>query len=94
MKHRALGFYNPAAQSIAQMIIDVPLYAVQTLIFSSIIYFMMGLNPGAKYFVRVATPALGPITRLTSTLASLSVYVLVHHLHDVHDRCGHVQDDR
>jgi ATP-binding cassette subfamily G (WHITE) protein 2 (SNQ2) len=32
------------------MIVDVPLFAFQTLLFSSIYYFLLGLNPGAKYF--------------------------------------------
>jgi ABC-type multidrug transport system permease subunit len=32
------------------MIVDVPLFAVQTLVFSSIYYFLLGLNPGARYF--------------------------------------------
>jgi len=40
IKHRKLGFYHPGAVVIAQMIVDVPLYAIQTLIFSSIYYFL------------------------------------------------------
>lgn len=50
IKHRKLGFYHPGAVIIAQMIIDVPLYAFQTLLFSAIYYFLVGLNAGARYF--------------------------------------------
>ncbi|KAM0747667.1 putative membrane protein of the ATP-binding cassette transporter superfamily [Meredithblackwellia eburnea MCA 4105] len=50
IKHRTLGFYNPAAFVIANMVSDAPVYAIQTLVFSSIFYFIVGLNAGAKYF--------------------------------------------
>lgn len=30
------------------MIVDAPVYAVQSLIFSSILYFIIGLNSGAR----------------------------------------------
>ncbi|KAL8280242.1 hypothetical protein RQP46_007356 [Phenoliferia psychrophenolica] len=50
IKHRKLGFYNPAAKTLAEMIVDAPVYAVQSLIFSSILYFLIGLNSGARYF--------------------------------------------
>ncbi|OXG76830.1 ABC transporter PMR5, partial [Cryptococcus neoformans D17-1] len=49
-KHRALGFYHPAAHTLAQIICDIPVYVLQTLIFSAIFYFMVGLTVGAKYF--------------------------------------------
>ncbi|ODO11420.1 hypothetical protein I350_00200 [Cryptococcus amylolentus CBS 6273] len=49
-KHRALGFYHPAANTIAQIVCDIPIYILQTLLFSSIFYFLVGLNSGAKYF--------------------------------------------
>jgi ATP-binding cassette subfamily G (WHITE) protein 2 (SNQ2) len=32
------------------MVVDIPLFALQTLLFSSIYYFLLGLNPSAKYF--------------------------------------------
>ncbi|KAL8279014.1 hypothetical protein RQP46_008683 [Phenoliferia psychrophenolica] len=53
IKHRTLGFYvgHPAAYVIAQMVSDAPVYALQTLVFSSIFYFLVGLNSGAAYFV-------------------------------------------
>ena len=50
IKHRKLGHYNPAAKTIAEMVIDAPIYAVQTLVFSALLYFLIGLNPGARYF--------------------------------------------
>ncbi|TNY20692.1 putative ABC transporter PMR5 [Rhodotorula diobovata] len=50
IKHRGLGFYTPAANTLALMIADIPLYTLQTLVFSALFYFLIGLNPGAKYF--------------------------------------------
>jgi hypothetical protein len=74
IKHRKLGFYNPAAKIIAEMLVrtlsitksaglaridalhfllsqmDSVVYAVQTLVFASIFYFLLGLNAHAKYF--------------------------------------------
>ncbi|GAA5820477.1 hypothetical protein JCM11251_005643 [Rhodosporidiobolus azoricus] len=50
IKHRQLGFYHPAAVTIAQMALDVPLYTIQTLIFSSILYFIVGLTASASQF--------------------------------------------
>lgn len=44
IKQRTLGFYNPAAFVIAQMVSDAPVYAIQTLVFSSIFYFL-GIFP-------------------------------------------------
>lgn len=49
-KHRALGFYHPAAHTLAQIVCDIPIYVFQTLLFSAIFYFMVGLTVGAKYF--------------------------------------------
>ncbi|ADV25737.1 ABC transporter PMR5, putative [Cryptococcus gattii WM276] len=49
-KHRALGFYHPAAHTLAQIVCDIPVYVFQTLLFSAIFYFMVGLSVGAKYF--------------------------------------------
>ncbi|GAA5971047.1 hypothetical protein JCM11641_004124 [Rhodosporidiobolus odoratus] len=50
IKHRTLGFYNPAANTVAMMVADVPLYAVQVLLFSSLFYFLVGLSPKASAF--------------------------------------------
>jgi ATP-binding cassette, subfamily G (WHITE), member 2, SNQ2 len=50
IKHRNLGFYHPGAVTIAQMLLDGPLYAVQTLVFSAILYFLVGLTPTASQF--------------------------------------------
>lgn len=62
IKHRKLGFYHPAAKVLAEMLIgtfkteacthyqDIPLYAIQTIIFAAIFYFLVGLAPGAVYF--------------------------------------------
>ncbi|GAA6004217.1 uncharacterized protein JCM10292_007295 [Rhodotorula paludigena] len=50
IKHRSLGFYNPAAATLALMIADIPLYALQTLVFSALFYFLVGLNSSAKTF--------------------------------------------
>jgi len=50
IKHRKLGHYNPAAKTIAEMVIDAPIYAFQTIVFAAILYFIIGLNSGARYF--------------------------------------------
>ncbi|GAA6002985.1 hypothetical protein JCM10207_001930 [Rhodosporidiobolus poonsookiae] len=50
IKHRQLGFYNPAAAVFARLIADLPLYIIQTLLFSSLFYFLIGLNPDPKIF--------------------------------------------
>ncbi|TYJ57551.1 hypothetical protein B9479_001633 [Cryptococcus floricola] len=49
-KHRGLGFYHPAAHTVAQILCDAPVYIFQTLLFSVIFYFLVGLNSGAQYF--------------------------------------------
>ncbi|KAI5475511.1 putative ABC transporter superfamily membrane protein Pdr11p [Pseudohyphozyma bogoriensis] len=50
VKHRTLGFYNPAAFAVAQMLSDAPIYALQTIIFTSIFYFLVGLEKSAAPF--------------------------------------------
>ena len=50
IKHRKLGHYNPAAKTLAEMVVDAPIYAFQTIVFSAILYFIIGLNAGARYF--------------------------------------------
>ncbi|GAA5891653.1 hypothetical protein JCM6882_006157 [Rhodosporidiobolus microsporus] len=50
IKHRTLGFYNPAANIVAQMAADIPLYILQTLLFSALFYFLVGLSPHASNF--------------------------------------------
>lgn len=50
LKHRTLGFYHPSAYTLAQLTTDLPVYFLQTLVFASCFYFMVGLNSGAKYF--------------------------------------------
>ncbi|OCF57190.1 hypothetical protein L486_04646 [Kwoniella mangroviensis CBS 10435] len=50
IKHRKLGFYNPAAKIIAEMLIDCGVYALQTLVFASVFYFLLGLNTEAETF--------------------------------------------
>ncbi|BGP40764.1 ATP-binding cassette transporter snq2 [Rhodotorula kratochvilovae] len=50
IKHRSLGFYNPAAHTLALMVADIPLYALQTLVFSTLFYFLIGLDSSASSF--------------------------------------------
>ncbi|GAA6032631.1 hypothetical protein JCM8097_004852 [Rhodosporidiobolus ruineniae] len=50
IKHRTLGFYNPAASVVAQIVADIPLYVLQTLLFSALFYFLVGLAPHASNF--------------------------------------------
>ncbi|KAL8291564.1 hypothetical protein RQP46_002542 [Phenoliferia psychrophenolica] len=50
IKHRKLGFYTPAAKIFAEMVVDAPVFAFQTLIFASLFYFLLGLSPTASVF--------------------------------------------
>ncbi|BGP16936.1 hypothetical protein JCM10213_007382 [Rhodosporidiobolus nylandii] len=50
IKQRTLGMYNPAANVIAQMVSDVPLYALQVMLFSALFYFLVGLTAKASTF--------------------------------------------
>jgi ATP-binding cassette subfamily G (WHITE) protein 2 (SNQ2) len=40
LKHKAFSFYRPSAYAIAQVVTDIPLCAVQVLIWGVIVYFM------------------------------------------------------
>lgn len=40
MKHKSFSFYRPSAYAIAQVVVDLPLCAIQVLEFGTIIYFM------------------------------------------------------
>lgn len=42
MKHKSFSFYRPSAYAIAQVVADIPLCAMQVLIWSVIVYFMAG----------------------------------------------------
>jgi ATP-binding cassette subfamily G (WHITE) protein 2 (SNQ2) len=50
LKHKSFSFYRPAAYAIAQVVVDLPLVAVQVLIFDIIVYFMSGLQRTASQF--------------------------------------------
>jgi ABC-type multidrug transport system ATPase subunit/ABC-type multidrug transport system permease subunit len=50
LKHKSFSFYRPAAYAIAQTVVDVPLVAVQVVLFNTIIYWMGGLAPTASQF--------------------------------------------
>jgi ATP-binding cassette subfamily G (WHITE) protein 2 (SNQ2) len=50
VKHRGMGYYHPAAHTIAQILTDIPVYVFQTLVFSAIFYFLVGLQSPAQYF--------------------------------------------
>ncbi|KAJ1658885.1 ATP-binding cassette transporter snq2, partial [Dispira simplex] len=49
-KQKAFAFYHPSTQYIAQTIADLPLYLVQVIIFSVILYWMVGLQAEAGKF--------------------------------------------
>jgi ATP-binding cassette subfamily G (WHITE) protein 2 (SNQ2) len=40
LKHRSFSFYRPSAYAISQVVTDIPLTAVQVLIWDIVIYFM------------------------------------------------------
>ncbi|KZF21113.1 hypothetical protein L228DRAFT_222166 [Xylona heveae TC161] len=50
MKHKSFSFYRPAAYAIAQVVVDVPLVAVQVFLFDIIVYFMSNLQRTASQF--------------------------------------------
>lgn len=47
LKHKSFSFYRPAAFSIAQTVVDVPLVFIQVVLFNTIIYF--SLSPLVSY---------------------------------------------
>ncbi|KAJ2826222.1 ATP-binding cassette transporter snq2 [Coemansia erecta] len=51
-KHKFLGLAHPAALSIAQSVLDLPLAVVNTMIFSLIFYFLTHLERDAPHFFR------------------------------------------
>ncbi|KAF2837607.1 hypothetical protein M501DRAFT_995567 [Patellaria atrata CBS 101060] len=50
LKHKSFAFYRPAAYSIAQTVVDIPLVAVQVAIFDIVVYFMSNLQRTASQF--------------------------------------------
>ncbi|KAA8897609.1 ABC-2 type transporter-domain-containing protein [Sphaerosporella brunnea] len=50
MKHKAFSFYRPSAYAIAQVVADIPLCAMQVLIWGIIVYFMSNLRRTASQF--------------------------------------------
>ncbi|KAH6871809.1 ABC-2 type transporter-domain-containing protein [Thelonectria olida] len=49
-KHTSFAFYRPSAACLGQIIFDIPLSALEGLIFSAIVYFMAGLRTDAGSF--------------------------------------------
>ncbi|OAL35003.1 hypothetical protein AYO20_05718 [Fonsecaea nubica] len=50
LKHKSFSFYRPAAYAFAQTVVDIPLIAIQVLLFNIIIYWMAGLAASASQF--------------------------------------------
>ncbi|KAI1780480.1 ABC-2 type transporter-domain-containing protein [Hypoxylon cercidicola] len=50
LKHKNFSFYRPAAFTLAQTLVDVPLVLIQVLLFDIIIYWMAGLSASASQF--------------------------------------------
>ncbi|EPQ25677.1 uncharacterized protein PFL1_06749 [Pseudozyma flocculosa PF-1] len=50
VKHRKAGFYTPVAQLLGQVSVDLPLYAIYSIVFCSVYYFMLGLSAAASQF--------------------------------------------
>ncbi|KAJ1922714.1 ATP-binding cassette transporter snq2 [Tieghemiomyces parasiticus] len=51
-KHKGFAFYHPSALYIAQLISDIPIALIQVIVFSSILYWMVGLQAGFGKFVK------------------------------------------
>ncbi|KAJ2157085.1 ATP-binding cassette transporter snq2, partial [Coemansia sp. RSA 552] len=49
-KHKAFAMYHPAALSLAQMLVSLPFFLVQMIIFSIVLYFITGLSATAGQF--------------------------------------------
>ncbi|EGC38277.1 hypothetical protein DICPUDRAFT_149091 [Dictyostelium purpureum] len=55
-KHRSYAMYRPSALHIAQVVTDIPFTFLQVLLYSIIVYFMVGLGYDAgKFFVFIFT---------------------------------------
>ncbi|KAH8665575.1 putative ABC transporter G family member 11 [Ilyonectria robusta] len=50
-KHKSFAFYRPSAMYLGQIIFDIPVSAVEGLVFSSIVYFMAGLRTDGGSFL-------------------------------------------
>ncbi|ETS82928.1 hypothetical protein PFICI_04804 [Pestalotiopsis fici W106-1] len=50
LKHKNFSFYRPSAYAVAQTLVDVPLVAIQVILFDVIIYWMAGLAATASQF--------------------------------------------
>jgi len=50
LKHKSFSFYRPSAFAIAQVVVDLPLVAVQVTIFDVVVYFMSNLQRTASQF--------------------------------------------
>jgi ABC-type multidrug transport system permease subunit len=50
LKHKSFSFYRPAAFALAQTVVDLPLCAVQVILWDLVIYFMSNLQRTASQF--------------------------------------------
>ncbi|XXG97717.1 Flocculation suppression protein [Hypoxylon texense] len=50
LKHKNFSFYRPAAFTLAQTLVDVPLVLIQVVLFDVIIYWMAGLSASPSQF--------------------------------------------
>ncbi|TGZ84441.1 hypothetical protein EX30DRAFT_131 [Ascodesmis nigricans] len=50
LKHKSFSFYRPSAYALGLVLADLPQVAVQTLLWSVVIYFMAGLQQSASQF--------------------------------------------
>ncbi|KAI0142596.1 ABC-2 type transporter [Hypoxylon sp. NC0597] len=65
LKHKNFSFYRPAAFTLAQTVVDVPLVLIQVVLFNVIIYWMAGL---------AATPSQFFISILILWLVTMTTY--------------------
>ncbi|KAI0381497.1 ABC-2 type transporter-domain-containing protein [Hypomontagnella monticulosa] len=65
LKHKNFSFYRPAAYTLAQTVVDVPLVLIQVVLFNVIIYWMAGLG---------ATPSQFFISILILWLVTMTTY--------------------
>ncbi|KAJ1952133.1 ATP-binding cassette transporter snq2, partial [Dispira parvispora] len=82
-KQKAFAFYHPSTQFIAQTLVDLPLYLVQVVVFSVILYWMVGLQAEAGkffFFLLVLYMTCLCLTTLFRMISAVSKDVHVAHV--------------
>ncbi|GAA94934.1 uncharacterized protein L969DRAFT_53077 [Mixia osmundae IAM 14324] len=71
-RHKAFGFYSPAAVSIARTVIDLPINAFLVVLFSLISYFMCGFQRTASQFFIYLLIVFSSVLNLTAYFRAIA----------------------